>query len=187
MEAKLRVSRIGRAPVAVPADVKVGINGQAVSVEGKLGKLQLDVHADVSVAQTDGNILVSVEGDHRDVRALHGLTRALINNMVTGVTKGFEKSLTLIGVGYRASVVGKNLKLEVGKSHDVLLAIPEGITAEVNKKQDVILLKGTDKCHVGQFAAEIMRERPVEPYKGKGIRITGTHVKLKAGKKAGKK
>ena len=187
MEAKLRVSRIGRAPVAIPTDVKVGINGQAVTIEGKLGKLDLDVHTDVTVKQTDGNILVTVEGDNKFQRSLHGLTRALVNNMVIGVTQGFEKSLTLIGVGYRASVVGKNLKLEVGKSHDVLLEIPLGITAEVNKKQDNIILKGSDKCHVGQFAAVIMKERPVEPYKGKGIRITGTHVKLKAGKKAGKK
>ncbi|PCJ21198.1 MAG: 50S ribosomal protein L6 [Candidatus Cloacimonadota bacterium] len=187
MEAKLRVSRIGRTPVVIPADVKVGINGQVVAVEGKLGKLQIDVRPEVSVEQADGKVLVKVAGDNKLVRSLHGLTRALINNMVTGVSIGFEKSLTLIGVGYRASVIGKKIKLEVGKSHEVLLDIPEGITAEVSKKQDNIILKGCDKCHVGQFAAVIMKERPVEPYKGKGIRITGTHVKLKAGKKAGKK
>lgn len=187
MEKKLRVSRVGRVPIQIPDGVKTEINDRFIKVSGKLGELSLTHHENVSVEVKDNQFLVSVEGDDRKVRALHGLTRALINNMVVGVTTGYEKRLTLIGVGYRASLKGNQLQLEVGKSHDVLLDIPEKVEVEVSKKQDEIVLKGIDKATVGQFAATIIKERPVEPYKGKGIRYTGQIVRLKAGKKAGKK
>jgi len=187
MEAKIRTSRIGRQPVALPDGVKADIKDQSLTVSGKLGSLSLNVHDDVKVELAGNELVVKVDSEHRKVRALHGLTRALISNMVVGVNEGYEKKLNLVGVGYRASVNGTNLKLEVGKSHDVLMPIPEGIKAEVSKKQDEITLTCIDKAKVGQFAADIIRQRPPEPYKGKGIRYAGQHIKLKAGKKAGKK
>jgi len=187
MEQKIITSRIGRAPVVLPQDVKAELGKNSIKVSGKLGSLSMTVHADVSVSLDGDNVNVIVDSEHRKVRALHGLTRALINNMVVGVSKGYERKLNLVGVGYRASVKGTKLQLEVGKSHDVLMAIPEGIKAEVSKKQDEITLTGIDKAKLGQFAADVIRQRPPEPYKGKGIRHAGQHIKLKAGKKAGKK
>lgn len=187
MEVKLRVSRVGRAPINLPQGVSAAKKGREVTVKGTLGELKVVHHPLVKVEVGEKAVLVSVEGDDRKVRALHGLTRALINNMVVGVSKGFEKKLNLVGVGYRASVKGTQLQLEVGKSHDVLMDIPAGISAEVSKKQDEIVLKGADKAVLGQFAANVIKQRPVEPYKGKGIRYAGQIVKLKAGKKAGKK
>lgn len=187
MEANLRVSRIGRKPVVLPSGVQAEVKAQTVTVKGKLGQLSHQVHPKVSVALEGNQILLSVEGDHRNVRALHGLSRALLQNMVVGVSTGYEKKLNLVGVGYRASVVGQSLKLEVGKSHEVLMPLPAGVTAEVSKKQDEIVLRCADKQTLGQFAADVIRQRPVEPYKGKGIRYAGQVVKLKAGKKAGRK
>jgi len=187
MEQVVRRSRIGRLPVQLPDGVKAELSGSSIKVTGKLGSLEIDIHEDVSVAVAEGEVQVSVEGDHRRVRALHGLTRALINNMVQGVSSGYERKLQLIGVGYRASLQGTKLKLEVGKSHDVLMDIPEGVKAEVSKKQDEITFTGIDKAVLGQFCADVIRQRPPEPYKGKGIRHFGQHIKLKAGKKAGKK
>ncbi|MBW7874410.1 MAG: 50S ribosomal protein L6 [Candidatus Cloacimonetes bacterium] len=187
VEANIRVSRIGRAPVTIPAGVSAVVKDQVVTIKGKLGELSHAVHPSVKVVLEGQNVLLSVEGDHRSIRALHGLSRALIQNMVVGVATGYEKKLNLVGVGYRASVVGTNLKLEVGKSHEVLIPFPKGVSAEVSKKQDEVVLRCIDKQVLGQFAADVIRQRPVEPYKGKGIRHAGQIVKLKAGKKAGRK
>jgi large subunit ribosomal protein L6 len=187
MEQKIITSRIGRAPVVLPQDVRAELGKNSITISGKLGSLSMDVHSDVSVSVDGDKLNVLVESEHRKVRALHGLTRALINNMVVGVSKGYMRKLTLIGVGYRANVKGTQLQLEVGKSHDVLMPVPDGIKVEVSKKQDEITLTGIDKAQLGQFAADVIRQRPPEPYKGKGIRHAGQHIKLKAGKKAGKK
>ncbi len=187
MEQKIITSRIGRAPVILPQDVKAEIDQNSIKVSGKLGSLSMAVHSDVSVSLDGDKLNVMVTSEHRKIRALHGLTRALINNMVVGVSAGYVRKLNLVGVGYRASVKGSQLQLEVGKSHDVLMPIPDGIKAEVSKKQDEITLTGIDKAKLGQFAADVIRQRPPEPYKGKGIRHAGQHIKLKAGKKAGKK
>lgn len=187
MEAKVKVSRVGRLPVNLPDGVKAELNEQELKVSGKLGSLMVNVHSKIAVEVSANDVVVKPRDDHRKTRALHGLTRALIKNMVTGVSEGFERKLTLIGVGYRASVKGSSIQLEVGKSHEVLIQIPEGVEAEVTKKQDEITLRGIDKAKLGQFAADIRRQRPVEPYKGKGIRYSGESIKLKAGKKAGKK
>jgi len=187
MEAKAKVSRVGRLPVALPDGVKASLADGELTVSGKLGSLSMSIHSNVEVEVASDKVTVTPRDDHRKTRALHGLMRALINNMVTGVSQGYERKLTLVGVGYRASLKGQSIQLEVGKSHDVIMPIPEGIKAEVTKKQDEITLTGIDKAKIGQFAAEIKRQRPVEPYKGKGIRYTGEMVRLKAGKKAGKK
>jgi large subunit ribosomal protein L6 len=187
MDATTKETRIGRLPVVLPTGVKAEMKGRTITVSGKLGQLTMDVHDSIEVEVGSEIVQVRAKDAHRKTRALHGLTRVLVNNMVTGVSKGYEKQLTLIGVGYRASLKGKDLQLEVGKSHDVIIPVPEGISTEVSKKQDQIIVKGIDKAKVGQFAAEIIAQRPPEPYKGKGIRYTGQHIKLKAGKKAGKK
>lgn len=182
----MRTSRVGRKPVVLPDGVKAELKDKLLKVTGKLGALSLDVHEDVEVSVEKEVVTVIVESDHRKVRSLHGLTRALINNMVVGVSQGFEKKLALVGVGYRASLKGKDLVLEVGKSHDVVMPLPEGIDAEVNKRQNEITLRAIDKALLGQFAADVIRQRPPEPYKGKGIRYADQVIKLKAGKKAGK-
>jgi len=187
MEAKVKVSRVGRLPVVLPDGVKAELKEDELKVTGKLGSLSMTVHSKMDVEVSSTDVVVKPKDDHRKTRALHGLTRALINNMVTGVSQGYERKLTLVGVGYRASLKGKSIQLEVGKSHDVIMDIPEGIEAEITKKQDEITLRGIDKAKIGQFAADLKRQRPVEPYKGKGIRFTGEQVRLKAGKKAGKK
>ena len=187
MESKANTSRVGRLPVNLPEGVKAQLQDDQLTVSGKLGSLSLTVHSKVEVEICPGSLVVKPKDDHRKTRALHGLMRALVNNMVTGVSQGYEKKLTLVGVGYRASLQGQKIQLEVGKSHDVIMPIPDGIKAEITKKQDEITLTGIDKAKIGQFAAELKRQRPVEPYKGKGIRYTGQQVKLKAGKKAGKK
>jgi len=187
MDQKIVTSRIGRAPVVLPDGVKAELLDNSITVSGQLGSLTMTVHSDVTVSIDGDAVNVKVASEHRKIRALHGLTRALINNMVVGVSKGYERKLNLVGVGYRASLKGVQLQLEVGKSHDVLVDIPNGIKAEVNKKQDEIILTGIDKAQLGQFAADVIRHRPPEPYKGKGIRYAGQHIKLKAGKKAGKK
>lgn len=187
MEQKVITSRIGRAPIVLPDGVKAELVDNSLTVVGQLGSLSMSVHEDVSVAVEESVVNVKVDSEHRKIRALHGLTRALINNMVIGVSKGYERKLNLVGVGYRASVRETQLQLEVGKSHEVLMDIPVGIKAEVSKKQDEITLTGIDKAQLGQFAADVIRQRPPEPYKGKGIRHAGQRIKLKAGKKAGKK
>jgi large subunit ribosomal protein L6 len=177
------MSRIGRQPIEVPSGVNVSISPGRVMVNGPLGELTQQVPLRMKVEQSDGEITVARPTDRGDDRALHGLTRTLIANMVEGVTKGFEKRLELQGVGYRASLQGTDLRLDVGYSHPVVMKAPQGITFEVPAPTQV-LVKGVDKQQVGQVAAEVRKVRPPEPYKGKGIRYEGEYVRRKVGKRA---
>ncbi len=175
------MSRIAKAPVEIPAGVDVTVSGQKIQIKGANGNFDYDVHETVNVEHGDNQVRVSVKGG-KDHVAMAGTMRALINNMVIGVSAGFEKKLTLIGVGYRAKAVGKNLELTLGFSHPVSYPIPEGITIETPSATEVVV-KGADKQKVGQVAAEIRAFRPPEPYKGKGVRYTDEHVIRKEAKK----
>ncbi|MDX6507815.1 MAG: large subunit ribosomal protein [Gaiellaceae bacterium] len=177
------MSRIGRQPIEVPAGVSVSISPGRVMVNGPLGELHQQVPARMKVEQQDATITVTRPTERGDDRALHGLTRSLIANMVEGVTNGFQKRLEIQGVGYRAALKGVDLELNVGYSHSVVLKAPQGITFEVPTPTEVIV-KGIDKQAVGQIAAEVRKVRPPEPYKGKGIRYEGEHVRRKVGKRA---
>jgi large subunit ribosomal protein L6 len=178
------MSRIGRKPIEIPSGVTVDVSpGGNVKVTGPLGTLEQQVPVRMEIAQDDGVLTVARPTDRGDDRALHGLTRTLVANMVDGVTKGFEKHLEIQGVGYRAQLKGSELELSVGFSHPVIVAPREGISFEVPQPTQVIV-KGTDKQVVGQTAAEIRKVRPPEPYKGKGIRYQGEHVRRKVGKRA---
>jgi large subunit ribosomal protein L6 len=178
------MSRIGKQPVPIPGTVQVQVDGSAVTVKGPKGELRRVVHPDMRLTLDDGKLIVTRPTDQPKHRALHGLTRALIANMVLGVENGFKKTLELQGVGYRAQQMGKNIQLAVGFSHPVDVQAPAGITLEVEGTSR-IHVQGIDKELVGQVAAEIRSIRPPEPYKGKGIRYEGEHVRRKAGK-AGK-
>jgi large subunit ribosomal protein L6 len=178
------MSRIGKQPIPVPSSVQVEIAEQRVKVKGPKGELEREVHTDMRLHMDDGKLLVTRPSDAPKHRALHGLTRALLANMVTGVDTGFSKTLELQGVGYRAQQMGKNIQVAVGYSHPVDVEAPPGITLEVEGTSR-IHIRGIDKEAVGQTAAEIRRIRPPEPYKGKGIRYEGERVRRKAGK-AGK-
>ena len=177
------MSRIGRKPIEVPAAVAVALSPGRVQVNGPLGELSQDLSPRMKVEQEDGTIVVTRPTDRGDDRALHGLTRSLIANMVEGVTKGFEKRLEIQGVGYRATLRGTALELAVGYSHPVVIDPPAGISFEVPAPTQVVV-KGIDKQKVGQVAAEIRKVRPPEPYKGKGIRYEGEYVRRKVGKRA---
>jgi len=177
------MSRIGRKPIEVPAGVNVTIEPGRVSVSGPLGSLQQVVPQRMAIAQEDGSILVTRPTDRGEDRALHGLTRTIIANMVEGVTKGFEKKLEIQGVGYRAALKGSDLELSVGYSHPVTIKPRTGISFEVPQPTQIVV-KGHDKQQVGQTAAEIRKVRPPEPYKGKGIRYDGEYVRRKVGKRA---
>ena len=177
------MSRIGRKPIEVPAGVNVAISPGRVQVNGPLGELSQVVPQRISIEQEDGRIVVTRPTDRGEDRALHGLTRTLVANMVEGVTKGFEKKLEIQGVGYRAQLKGTNIELAVGYSHSVTVKPRPGISFEVPVPTQIIV-KGTDKQVVGQTAAEIRRVRPPEPYKGKGIRYEGEYVRRKVGKRA---
>jgi large subunit ribosomal protein L6 len=177
------MSRIGKQPIELPASVSVSLSPGRVMVNGPLGELSQDVPARMKVEQSDGVITVTRPTERGDDRALHGLTRSLIANMVEGVTKGFEKRLELQGVGYRAAMQGADLRLDVGYSHPVVIKAPQGISFEVPTQTEVIV-KGVNKQQVGQIAAEVRRVRPPEPYKGKGIRYQGEYVRRKVGKRA---
>jgi large subunit ribosomal protein L6 len=179
------VSRIGRMPVTVPEKVEVDIEGRHVRVQGPLGVLERTIHADVSLERDGDVITVERSSDEPRVRALHGLTRSLIYNMVVGVSDGFEKKLEVQGVGYRPSKDGDTLVLNVGFSNPVRVDPPPGITFDVDERARQIRVHGPDKELVGQVAADVRKIRPPEPYKGKGIRYVGEHVRRKAGK-AGK-
>lgn len=178
------MSRIGRMPIPVPEGVKVTIKGNEVTVEGSKGKLSRSFHPDMSITMEDGKLVVRRPSDEREHRALHGLTRSLLANMVEGVTKGFEKALELSGVGYRAQKVGNKLSLQVGFSHPVEYTPPPGIEIVVEGTNRIRVI-GIDKELVGRTAAEIRAIRPPDAYKGKGIRYLGEKVRLKPGK-AGK-
>jgi large subunit ribosomal protein L6 len=177
------MSRIGKQPIDLPASVSVSLSPGRVMVNGPLGELTQDVPQRMKIEQTDGVITVTRPTERGDDRALHGLTRTLIANMVEGVTKGFEKRLELQGVGYRAALQGADLRLDVGYSHPVVIKAPQGITFEVPAVTEVVV-KGVDKQQVGQLAAEVRKVRPPEPYKGKGIRYQGEYVRRKVGKRA---
>jgi large subunit ribosomal protein L6 len=177
------MSRIGRTPIELPAGVSVSLSPGRVMVNGPLGELSQDVPRRMSIQQDDGTLSVTRPTDRGEDRALHGLTRTLVANMVEGVTKGFEKRLEIQGVGYRASMRGTALELNVGFSHPVVKDAPDGITFEVPTQTEIVV-KGIDKQQVGQIAAEIRKVRPPEPYKGKGIRYQGEHVRRKVGKRA---
>jgi large subunit ribosomal protein L6 len=179
------VSRIGRLPIPLPEGVKVGIDGHRVSVKGPKGELSREFDAQIGIEAKDDTLIVSRSSDKGPVRALHGLTRALLACMVEGVSEGFRKSLEIVGLGYRADVQGTDLVLQVGHSHPVRLAAPQGITLTVEKGDRIIHVDGIDKQLVGQVAANIRSVRAPEPYKGKGIRYVGEQVRRKAGK-AGK-
>jgi large subunit ribosomal protein L6 len=177
------MSRIGRQPIELPSGVNVSLLPGRVMVNGPLGELTQEVPARMKIEQSEGTITVSRPTERGDDRALHGLTRSLIANMVEGVTKGFEKRLELQGVGYRAALQGADLRLDVGYSHPIVLKARQGITFEVPTPTEIVV-KGVDKQQVGQTAAEVRKVRPPEPYKGKGIRYTGEYVRRKVGKRA---
>ncbi len=178
------MSRVGRNPIPVPSGVNITVDkGNKVTVKGPKGELSEQCSTDMEVTQDDGQIVVKRPTDQRNHRAQHGLTRALINNMVVGVTDGFSKQLEIHGVGYRAEMKGKNLVLLVGYSHPVEFAPPsDTISFDVSKDGRGLTISGIDKCEVGQLAAVIRKVRPPEPYKGKGIRYQGEYVRIKAGK-----
>jgi large subunit ribosomal protein L6 len=182
------MSRIGKKPIALPAKVDITIDGQAVTVKGPKGELSHRVHPEISIKQEDGAVVVERPSDEKRHRALHGLTRALVANMVTGVSDGFRKTLFTEGVGYTAEVRGNDLVMKMGFSHDVVMSPPEGIKFAAERgsgNRYIIHVDGIDKQIVGQVAANIREVRPPEPYKGKGIRYADETIRRKAGK-AGK-
>ena len=174
------MSRIANKPVVIPSGVEVNLDGQNVSVKGAKGQLNMTVHPSVSVAQEDGSI--SVKSSDTQSMAMAGTMRSLINNLVEGVSKGFERKLELVGVGYRAQTKGKTLSLALGFSHPVDYAIPEGVTIETPSQTEIVV-KGADKQKVGQVAAEIRSFRPPEPYKGKGVKYADERIIRKEAKK----
>lgn len=175
------MSRVGKLPVQIPDGVEVKIEGNKAIVKGPKGQLEKEMHPDMDIKIEDGSIIVTRPSDKKEHRALHGLTRALLNNMVVGVTKGFEKALELNGVGYRANMQGKKLVLNVGYSHPVEMEVPDGIQIETPGNNKIVV-KGIDKEKVGIVAAKIRDVRPPEPYKGKGIKYEGERIRRKVGK-----
>jgi large subunit ribosomal protein L6 len=176
------MSRIGKKPVAIPAGVTANVAGRTISVKGPKGTLQLMLHDDVTVKMEGGAVQIDPANDSKRARAMWGTVRALLANVVAGVTKGFERRLEITGVGYRAAVQGKNLQLLLGYSHEISYPIPEGITIATPKPTEIVVT-GIDKQKVGQVAAEIRGYRPPEPYKGKGVRYAGEYIFRKEGKK----
>lgn len=176
------MSRVAKKPVELPAGVEVKLSGSQVSIKGSMGNLTLDLHADIQVEQEDGTLRVKVRREEQSVIAIAGTTRALLANMIEGVTAGFERKLELRGVGYRAAIQGNMLKLTLGFSHPVNYQVPEGVTVETPSQTEVVV-KGVDKQKVGQVAAEIRAYRPPEPYKGKGVRYFDERVRIKEAKK----
>lgn len=176
------MSRIAKYPVELPKGVEATIRPEAITVKGPLGTMSQDLNGDVIVNEDGGKLSFIVANDSRQAKAMSGTLRALVANMVTGVSKGFERKLNLVGVGYRASVQGTSLKLQLGFSHDVIHALPDGVKAECPTQTEIIL-KGMNKQVVGQCAAEIRAYRPPEPYKGKGVRYSDERVVLKETKK----
>jgi large subunit ribosomal protein L6 len=176
------MSRIGKKAVAIPSGVTAGVEGQTVKVKGPKGALELVLHDDVAARLDDGAIKIDPRVETQRARAMWGLARSLVSNLVTGVTKGFERRLEITGVGYRAAVQGKNLQLSLGYSHEVLYPIPDGIAIATPRPVEIVVT-GIDKQKVGQVAAEIRGYRPPEPYKGKGVRYAGEYIFRKEGKK----
>lgn len=176
------MSRVAKAPVNIPAGVEVKLSAEKIAIKGKQGQLELDVHADVEIQQDGAVLKFAPRTSEQQANALAGTIRTLVNNMVIGVTTGYEKKLVLQGVGYRAKLAGKALSLQLGFSHDVTYQLPEGISAEVPSQTEIVI-KGIDKQQVGQVAAEIRGYRPPEPYKGKGVRYADENVRRKEAKK----
>ena len=176
------MSRVGKKPVPVPTGVTAKVDGQLVSVKGAKGELAFSVPEDVSVAFEGGQIKVDPRGESKRARAMWGMSRAMINNIVVGVSKGYERKLEITGVGYKAAIAGKNLQLSLGFSHDVNYPVPTGVTITTPKPTE-ILVAGADKRQVGQVAAEIRAYRGPEPYKGKGVKYEGEFIFRKEGKK----
>ena len=179
------MSRVGKKPIAVPSGVEVKIEGSTVRVKGSKGELVREFSPNIKIASQDGQIVVTRPNDERINRALHGLTRALLNNMVTGVSEGYLKQLNIVGVGYKVDLKGKDLVMQLGFSHPVNYPAPQGIEFEVDSKANTIKIKGIDKQQVGQVSAEIRKFRPPEPYKGKGVMYADERIRRKAGKTAG--
>jgi large subunit ribosomal protein L6 len=175
------MSRIGRAPVEVPSNVEVDVSGQTIRVKGPKGELTVPVGRGVEVKQEDGSLVLERASDSPDHKAMHGLTRSLLQNAVTGVTDGFAKTLLIQGVGYRGALQGRDINLQVGYSHPVTMSPREGIDFEM-PNATTIVVRGIDKQRVGQMAAEIRKVRPPEPYKGKGIRYSDEQIRRKVGK-----
>ena len=178
------MSRIGRLPIAVPSGVDVTIDGRRLTVKGPKGTLTRELHPDIAVAREDDRLVVTRPTEQKTHKQLHGLTRTLVNNMVVGVTDGYRKSLEITGVGYRAAKVGEKLQLNLGYSHPIEIAPPQGISFEVENPTHLAVV-GIDKELVGQVAAQVRSTRKPEPYKGKGVRYAGEYIRRKAGK-AGK-
>jgi len=178
------MSRIGKQPVTRPKGVDVSLDGQVLKVKGKNGELTLNVHPEMAIEVDDAEIRVTRPSDVARHKALHGLTRSLVANMVEGVTEGFSRTLEIVGVGYRAEMKGKSLGLSLGFSHPVSFEPPQGVSIET-PNQTTVIVKGADKQAVGQAAAVIRGFRPPEPYKGKGVRYQGEQIRRKAGKTAG--
>jgi large subunit ribosomal protein L6 len=180
------MSRIGKLPIPIPQGVKIQVDGATVRAEGPKGKLAQPVPSGLTTRVADGTIVIERASDERQVRALHGLARALVANMVTGVKDGFERKLDIVGIGYRAQLQGKNIQLALGYSHPIIFPLPDGVTAEIDK-QVAITLRGADKAVLGQTAAKLRALRKPDPYKGKGIKYSGEVIRRKVGKKAGAK
>jgi large subunit ribosomal protein L6 len=176
------MSRIGKKPIAIPSGVTVTLDGQTVSVKGPKGQLSWTVADEIEVSQDDTGLNLAMRNDTSRAKAMWGLSRTLVNNMVEGVTKGYEQTLELVGVGYRAAMKGQSLSMQLGFSHDVDIKPPQGISF-ATPKQTEIRISGIDKQAVGEMAARIRRIRPPEPYKGKGVRYSGEQVRRKEGKK----
>ena len=177
------MSRIGKKPIAIPAGVDVKIDGSKVTVKGPKGTLENTFNPEISIAMEGNEIIVTRPSDDKNHRALHGLTRTLVANMVEGVTNGYSKTLEVNGVGYRAQKQGKNLVMNLGFSHQVIVPETAGITIDVPSPNQIVI-SGADKQQVGQFAAEVREKRPPEPYKGKGIKYADEHIRRKEGKAA---
>ena len=175
------MSRIGKKPIVIPAGVDVKLDGTKITVKGPKGTLERELHPSMIVEMEGNEINVSRPNDNKENRSLHGLTRTLINNMVTGVNETFKKELEVNGIGYRCEVKGQELTLKIGYSHDVVMIAPEGVTVEVPNPNKVVI-SGPDKQKVGQFAANVREKRPPEPYKGKGIKYADEHIRRKEGK-----
>ena len=180
------MSRIGRKPIEIPAGVEVAVDGHTVTAKGPKGTLTESFHHDIAISVEAGHVVVARPTDNQQHRSLHGLTRTLVSNMVTGVSKGFQKELEINGVGYRAAKQGTNLVMNLGYSHQVIVPEIDGITIEVPAPNRIIV-HGADKQRVGQFAAEIREKRPPEPYKGKGIKYSDEVIRRKEGKTGSKK
>ena len=176
------MSRIGKHPVPIPSDVEVQLSGQTLTTKGRLGSLSLVVSNEVTASITDGSVSIAPKSDTKQSRAMWGTTRALVSNMVTGVSAGFSKNLEIVGVGYRVAVQGNTLNLQLGYSHDIPFPIPADVRIAC-ERPTVVTVSGADRQRVGQVAAEIRSYRPPEPYKGKGIRYANETVRRKEGKK----